>query len=134
MTWSPDYKKNRFYVVNHMKIKDYQNYDSLREYYGVLNGQNPNRELSPRAPTFSGLGNPTKILDNIKRVQPRTPVPSAMRAPAMKPRELRFEPRAHLPGHYLEAVGLSANLHGKSYYAQNFTRAFASSYTIPAAK
>merc|ERR1712013_364785 len=108
-TWSPDYKKNRFYVVNHMKIKDYQNYDSLREYYGVLNGQNPNTGISPRAPTFSGLGNPTKILDNIKTSRASSAVSTPVAAPAMKQSEMRF-------------------------FAQNFTRAFASSYTIPAGK
>merc|ERR1711971_1177542 len=122
MTWSPNYKQNRFYVVNHMKIKDYQNYDALREYYGVLNGQNPDTGISPRAPTFSGLANPTKILDNIKTQRgssaPSTPLP---RGP-----KLRLEPKV--------PVGFSANLQGKCFFAQNFTRAFASSYTIPAAK
>merc|ERR1712129_677303 len=112
--------KNRFYVVNHMKIKDYQNYDSLREYYGVLNGQNPNTAISPRAPTFSGLANPTKILDNITTSRASSAVSSAVAiaAPAM-----RFEPRV--------PVGFSANLQGKCFFAQNFTSAFASSYTIP---
>merc|ERR1712129_267909 len=116
--------KNRFYVVNHMKIKDYQNYDSLREYYGVLNGQNPNTAISPRAPTFSGLANPTKILDNITTSRASSAVSTAVAAPAMnsKQSEMRFEPRV--------PVGLSANLQGKCFFAQNFTRAFSSSYTI----
>jgi len=39
MTWSPDYKANRFGRLRRMKIKDRQNYDRMREYFGVLNGQ-----------------------------------------------------------------------------------------------
>merc|ERR1712172_406857 len=82
---------------NHMKIKDYQNYDSLREYYGVLNGQNPNTGISPRAPTFSGLANPTKILDNIKtqrgKLAPSTPLPRGPNPATAKgaSKQLQFE-------------------------------------------
>merc|ERR1711971_1155906 len=132
MTWSPNYKQNRFYVVNHMKIKDYQNYDALREYYGVLNGQNPNTGISPRAPTFSGLANSTKISDNIKtqrgKLAPSTPLPRGPNPATAKgaSKQLQLEPKV--------PVGFSANLQGKCFFAQNFTRAFASSYTIPAAK
>merc|ERR1712019_128559 len=39
MTWSPDYKANRFGRLRRMKIKDRQNYDRIREYFAVLNGQ-----------------------------------------------------------------------------------------------
>merc|ERR1712244_16004 len=39
MTWSPDYKANRFGRLRRMKIKDRCNYDRVREYFAVLNGQ-----------------------------------------------------------------------------------------------
>jgi len=117
MTWSPDYKKNRFYVVNHMKIKDYQNYDSIREYYGVLNGQNPNKSLSPRAPVFHGAANPNAILANIQS-GPQGPGPQVQHATV---RELR----CNMP------VGLTANLMGKAGLAAAFKRTFSASYLIP---
>merc|ERR1712013_287878 len=73
-----------------------------------------------------GIGNPTKILDNIKTSRASSAVSTPVAAPAMKQSEMRFEPRV--------PVGFSANLQGKCFFAQNFTRAFASSYTIPAGK
>lgn len=114
MTWSPDYKKNRFYVINHMKIKDYQNYDSLREYYGVVNGQNPNKSLSPRAPAFTGAANPNAILANIQS-GPQGP------GPAIANRTVRVG----IPN------GFSAVLQGKVQFAETFKRAFSASYLIP---
>jgi len=116
MAWSPDYKKNRFFVVNRMKIKDYQNYDSIREYYAVLNGQNPNKSLSPRAPTFSGSANPNVILENIKRSDS---APSQPAADSVTVRELKVP------------VGLSAVLSGKVQFTEMFKRAFSASYVIP---
>jgi len=115
MTWSPDYKKNRFYVINHMKIKDYQNYDSIREYYGVLNGQNPNKSLSPRAPVFQGNANPNAILANIQS-GPQGP------GPAIANRTVR---ELAIP------VGFSAVLKGKCAGVAAFKRAFSASYLIP---
>ena len=118
MAWSPDYKKNRFFVVNRMKIKDYQNYDSIREYYAVLNGQNPNKSLSPRAPTFSGSANPNVILENIKRGEsaPSRPAPAA---DSVSVREMKIP------------VGFSAVLSGKVQFTEMFKRAFSASYVIP---
>jgi len=116
MTWSPDYKKNRFYVINHMKIKDYQNYDAIREYYGVLNGQNPNKALSPRnIGTFRGLGNPNAILANIQS-GPQGPGPQVRNATV---RELRVP------------VGFSAVLQGKAQLMNSFKKTFNASYLIP---
>ena len=39
MAWSPDFKQNRADQLKQMKIIDRCNYDRLREYYAVLNGQ-----------------------------------------------------------------------------------------------
>jgi hypothetical protein len=118
MTWSPGYKKNRFHVVNHMKIKDYQNYDSMREYYGVLNGQNPNKILSPRTSgTFEGRANPNAILANIQS-GPQGPGPQVQHAQV---RELRCN----------MSVGFTANLMGKAGLANRFKQAFSASYLIP---
>jgi len=121
MAWSPDYKKNRFFVVNRMKIKDYQNYDSIREYYAVLNGQNANKSLSPRAPTFSGSANPNVILQNIKRGDsaPSQPAGPAPAADSVAVRELKVP------------VGFSAVLSGKVQFTETFKRAFSASYVIP---
>jgi len=119
MTWSPDYKKNRFYVINHMKIKDYQNYDAIREYYGVLNGQNPNKSLSPRnSGTFNGMANPNAILANIQS-GPQGPG-SVTRMPPAAVRELR-----------VGMNGFSAVLQGKAQLMNSFKQAFSASYLIP---
>jgi len=115
MAWSPNYKKNRFAVINHMKIKDYQNYESLREYYAVLNGQNPNKSVSPRAPAFHGAANPNAILANIQS-GPQGPGPQVQTSTI---REIRIP------------VGMTANLIGKAKFVNQFKKAFSASYLIP---
>lgn len=47
MTWSPNYKQNRFEALKGMKIKDRCDYNRIREYYATLNGQVNGRNHGP---------------------------------------------------------------------------------------
>ena len=60
MTWSPTYKKNRISALNGMKIIDRGNYDRMREYYAVLNGQ-INLSDSPR--NYTEMGSMSQMLN-----------------------------------------------------------------------
>jgi len=77
MTWSPDYKANRFGRLRRMKIKDRQNYDRMREYFGVLNGQEKAEnvprtycDFTSRRGMFGGHMNvPTVSFEVAKKIQ-----------------------------------------------------------------